>query len=392
MNMATKKNIFEEHLREWLEAKKDKAKRGEIIQHICFTAKVHPKSIPRSFKRIQLRDRRVQEQRGRKTYYTPDVTAALKDVWEAANECCGEILHPLINEYVGIFIRDRMWKHGDEATAKLLVMSMSTVKRRVEKFKKSRGYGKGKSSTKPSLLKNIIPIFKGPWKDLPPGHFQIDTVAHCGNSLRGDFIYTVSTIDATTYWIIPRAQWNKGQEATVQNLKVVEKKFPLPILEYHPDTGSEFINWVAKKYCDKNNIRLSRSEPGKKNDNMFVEERNGHVVRKYLGYLRFDCHRCVPIMNELYSMLALYLNHFKPVRRQIEKKRIGAKQIRTYEKVALTPYQRLLERKDVPLKVIQKLQREHILLNPLFLKRKIDTLTQKIYEQQSRHKNGKCRH
>jgi len=388
MNMAVKKSIFEEKLKEWLEAKKDRKKRGEIIKHICFVTKVHPKSVPRSFKRVQMKDKRLSEQRGRETYYTPDVTAALKEVWEAADECCGEILHSLIKEYVEIFIRDKMWKHGDEATAKLFSMSGRTVRRRVEEFDKLRGRGKSFSSTKPSLLKNIIPIFKGPWKDLPPGHLQIDTVAHCGDALLGDFAYTLCAIDAATYWIIPRAQWNKGQEATVENLKVVEKKFPLPILEFHPDSGSEFINWVAKKHCDKRKIALSRSEPGKKNDNMFIEERNGHVVRKYLGYLRIDCQRCIPLMNELYDDLALYLNHFKPVRRQISRERVGAKYIRKYEKIALTPYHRMLARNDVPEGIKKKLREEHAALNPLLLKRKIDTLIHEIYQQQSRHKNG----
>lgn len=87
----------------------------------------------------------------------------------------------------------------------------------------------------------------------------------------------------------------------------------------HPDTGSEFINWVAKNWFDAEGIKLTRSEPGKKNDNMCVEERNGHVVRKYLGYLRYDVPEIVPMMNELYQELALYLNHFMPVRRTIEK-------------------------------------------------------------------------
>ncbi len=392
MNMAVKKSIFDEHLKEWLKAKGNKKKRGEITKHICFTAKVHPKSVARSFKRVQLKDRRLSEQRGRATYYTPDVTAALKEVWGAADECCGEITHALIKEYVTIFIRDRRWKHSDEATAKLFAMSERTVRRRVEEFEKSRGRGKGLSSTKPSHLKSIIPIFKGPWKDLPPGYFQIDTVAHCGDTLLGDFVYTLSAIDAATYWVIPRAQWNKGQEATVENLKVAEKESPVSVIGYHPDTGSEFINWVAKKHCDERKIKLSRSEPSKKNDNMYVEERNGHVVRKYLGYLRIDCPDCVPIMNELYGVLGLYLNHFKPVRRQISKERVGAKYIRTFEKVALTPYQRMLERNDVSDDIKKKLREEHERLNPLLLKKKIDTLIHAVYQQQSRHKNGECRH
>jgi len=107
MTMETKKNIFEEHLGAWLKAKGDKKKKGDILRHICFITGANPKSVPRSFRRTQLRDPAKEERRGRKTEYTPDVIAALKDVWEAAREPCGENLHPLIPEYVRIFTLGR---------------------------------------------------------------------------------------------------------------------------------------------------------------------------------------------------------------------------------------------------------------------------------------------
>lgn len=392
MNMATKQSIFEELLSAWLEARNDKKKRGEIIKHICVVTKAHPKGVARSFKRVQMRDPCAQEKRGRETYYTPDVRSALHDIWIAADECCGENLHPMIGEYVDILDRDLMWKHDDVATSKLRAMSARTVRRMTETFERSRGYGKGKSSTKPSALKTIIPIFKGPWKDLPPGYKQIDTVALCGDTLLGDFIYCLSAIDVCLYWYNLRAQWNKGQYATVTSLKYVEDASPILIIEFHPDTGSEFINWVAKDHCDERGIRLTRSEPGKKNDNMYVEERNGHIVRRYLGYTRFDCMTCLPLINELFEALELYLNHLRAVKRQLSRERVGAKYVRTFEKVAQTPYQRLLAHPLVSDDVKEKMRTVHATLNPLLLKRKIDTLVKVITNQQTRHKNGSCRH
>ena len=124
---------------------------------------------------------------------------------------------------------------------------------------------------------------------MPPGHKQIDTVAHCGDTLLGDFVYSLSAIDAAAYWTNTRAQWNKGQEATVVSMESIRYALPCKWLSAHPDTGSEFINWQVKGWCDTEGITMSRSEPGKSNDNMYVEERNGHVVRKYFGYRRFDC-------------------------------------------------------------------------------------------------------
>ena len=142
-------------------------------------------------------------------------------------------------------------------------------------------------------------------------------------------------------------QWNKGQIATRESLSVIKDKLPMPINHLHPDTGSEFINYHIKDWCDQNQIKLTGSEPGKKNDNMYIEERNGHVVRKYLGYTRYDCPTVIPLINNLYDTLSLYLNHFQTVRRTLTKERVGAKYRRTYEETAATPYQRLLARSDV---------------------------------------------
>lgn len=357
-------------------------RKGEILDHVSDVTRMHRKAAIRKFKWLQMRDSSIPDRRGRKIYYTPDATAALKDIWSAANEPCGELLHPLINEYVAILKQDGMWTHSQEATDKLLEMKEHTVRRRVANFLKAGRKRKGISTTKPSHLKAIIPIFKGPWQDLPPGHGQLDTVAHCGNTLLGDFVFTVNYTDAATYWVIPRAQWNKGQQATVASMKTIQKRLPVRWLGAHPDTGSEFINWVAKEWCDEEKIDLTRSEPGKKNDNMYVEERNGHVVRKYLGYTRFDCPDVVPLMNELYDVLAQYLNHFQAVRRTLTKKRVGAKYKRTYEKHPKTPYARMLEHPAVPEKVKERLRCEHETLNPLILKRRIDILIAKIMKLQ----------
>ena len=384
--MTTKNNIFEDFFEEYISA--GKVRKGEILYHITQTTKIKwRESAVRKFKRMQTRDPAHSEGRGRKVYYGKDVDSALFDVWEAANECCGELLFPMIKEYVSVLQRDTMWEHGDEATSKLLAIGKRTVRRRCEIFRKKHGSGKGKSSTKPSHLKSIIPIFKGPWNNLPPGNGQLDTVAHCGDTLLGDFVFTLNYTDSATYWVIPRAQWNKGAEVTKDSMEKACGMFPVSIVHIHPDTGSEFINYTLKPWCDENKIRMTRSEPGKKNDNMYVEERNGHVVRKYLGYTRFDCREVVDLINEMYDVLALYLNHFQTVRRTLSKERIGAKYVRTYEKIAKTPYTRMVEHPSVSKETKEKLRMEHEQLNPLVLKKKIDTMIAKIMKKQRSYTN-----
>ena len=123
---------------------------------------------------------------------------------------------------------------------------------------------------------------------------------------------------------------------------------------------------------------------------MYVEERNGHVVRKYLGYRRFDCPMVVPLMNDFYEVMGLYLNHFKAVRRQVSRERVGSKYVRKYEKIAKTPYRRVLEHPAIDEAVKEKLQREHATLNPLLLKREMDRLLEIVNDQQTRHDHRMC--
>lgn len=147
----------------------------------------------------------------------------------------------------------------------------------------------------------------------------------------------------------------------------MRERLPFPWLEGHPDSGSEFINWLAKDWFDEARILLSRSRPGKKNDNCYVEERNGHVIRKYLGYTCIDCREAVAVMNELYDTLGPYLNHFVPSRRTTGKVREGSKYKRAYEKPQ-TAYSRALVHPAISEEVRMRLRAEHTTLNSLLMK------------------------
>jgi len=385
--METKNNIFFEHLKEY--AKADKKGRSLILDHLCFVTKLQRKSAIRRMSNSIYCRRKPVEKRGRKIIYNVDVTLALKSVWKLSGEICGELLHPIIGEYIDNLKREKHWVHGEIATQQLLVMSQSTVKRRLSKFIKFRDKRHGLSSTSPSALKAIIPIFTGPWKHKPPGWGQIDSVAHCGTTLVGAYVYTLTYIDACTFWIGLSAQWNKGQIATQGSMASIKSKLPFLWLGAHPDTGSEFINYFVYDWCQKEKIDYSRSRPNHKNDNMYVEERNAHVVRKYLGYIRLDCADTVVIVNQFYQILELYLNHFIPVRRTLKKERIGSRYHRVYEKVAKTPYQRLMESKKVNNIIKAKQKAIHQRLNLFFLKQEIERLTILIYNTQQNYGNQK---
>lgn len=386
MTMATKQEIFEEHREGYFRASKER--KSEILDIVCAVTKMHRKAAVRKFSRLQTRDPLVSDGRGRHEYYTPDVTIALKVIWEASSEVCGELLHPMIGEYVEILSRDGQWQQSDETTGKLLAMSERTVKRRVGTFMKARRRYKGMSATSPSRLKTIIPMFHGPWEDKPPGWSQIDTVLHCGSSLLGDMTYTLNETDVATMWGTRRAQWNKGQEATKESMREIRKRKPFPWLGAHPDTGSEFINYPVVLWCKEEGIDMTRSRPGHSNDNMYVEERNGHIVRKFVGYARYDCREAVDALNVLYEVLTPYLNHFVASKRCVSKEKVGAKYVRKYEK-AQTPYRRVLLSPYVSNEIKESLGMEHAKLNPLRMKREIDTLTDKLLAVQKRFSGPK---
>lgn len=374
--MTTKNNIFDRYLGEYLIA--DKQRKTEILNNVCDTVQTHRKAAIRKFTKLQMSRGNAPEKRGRNIYYTPDVSVALKTVWQAGSEICGELLHPVIPEYVQILQRDEMWKHSETTTTKLLKMSEATAKRRVGELMGLKLPNKGKSATNPSKLKEIIPIFTGPWRDKPPGFGQIDTVVHCGNSLAGDMIYSVDYTDVATLWVSLHAQWNKGYHTTRKSLEKIKDKVPFPIKGMHPDTGSEFINWGLKGWCDTEKIELTRSRPNHKNDNAYVEQKNGHVIRRFLGYSRLDQREVVEFINEMYDLLETYLNHFVPSKKLLEKVRIGSRYKRKYDK-AKTAYARVLEHREISQEIKDKITMEHHRLNPLIMKRKIDMMIEKIF-------------
>jgi hypothetical protein len=368
--MNTKKELFGVELKAYLKA--NKKEKGLILDSLERQTGMWRESIIRSFRRLQMESAYTsKKKRGRRVYYTLDVYTALKEIWQAANSCCGELLHPVIPEYVSILKRDRMWDHSDEVTGKLLAMSMATVKRRVYGWQCESGR-KGISTTTPSAIKERVPIFQGSWTETPVGMGQIDTVAHCGGSLSGDFVFSCGYVDVSSGWIAYTAQWNKGQEATLQSLKHIQSKLPFPLSHIHPDCGSEFLNKIVMSWSAQEKIGVSRSRSYHKNDNGYIEQRNGHVARRWLGYERLGEPKLLPKIIKFCDLICEYHNHFLAQRLCIGVKTLeNGKHRKVYEKKGMTPYKRLLANPKVAKEIKEKLNAEHKKLNPKVLHSKL---------------------
>ncbi len=384
-----KRTIIQEQLPSYLQA--SASDKTSIISNVCNITTMHRKAVIRAFKREQLRSGwKAPPKLGRPKKYTGETEAALAWVWEQYEYPCAERLKDEMPEAIRIFVRDAMWNYSEQATEQLRHMSLGAMKVRLPALAKKKGLLRGISTTRSSDLLKSIPVFFGPWDSKGAGYGQLDTVVHSGPKLMGTMAYSVNYTDVATYWQEPVAQLSKGERATLASMRIMQERLPFPLLGAHPDSGSEFINDLANKWAISQGIEMTRSRPGKKNDNCYVEQRNLVIVRKYVGYERYDCQQAVDAMNELYAVLRLYLNFFQPTYKLIGKekrvKTADGKQAakpykRIYDKVR-TPYIRVLEREDVDQAVKDKLQEQYESLNPKVLRDTIKTLTSKLERTQ----------
>lgn len=249
-----------------------------------------------------------------------------------------------------------MWQYDEDRTALLLQMSLGTLKDRIETFERVKKGGRS-GTTKPSHLKEIIPIRRGPWHNPSPGFGEVDTVAHCGYTIAGDFSYTVQYTDVATVWMCLVGQWNKGEEETRKSIERVKNHLPFPLRGIDPDSGSAFIKWHLKGWCDTQGIEMTRTRPSMKNDHARIEQKNYTNVRHVVGYTRFDDPRHVAILNELYDALEEYINFFVPSMVCVKKERIGSRHVRRYDS-AQTAYQRVRAHPDISPDVQERLQQK----------------------------------
>lgn len=375
MTMKAIHEVFERYKEEYW--KGSRVERSRVLDTVCETTSLHRKSAVRKFARIFSAKKFETDRRGRPVKYGADVTAALFDVWEVSARCCAENLHTQIASYITALEEVREWKHSADATRLLAQMSLGETKRRIKGLVKKHG-AKGKGSTVPSSIKKRVKVYAGPWRNREPGHRQFDTVVHCGDLLKGDMVYTVNGVDPAILWSNRRAQWNKGEMATLASVEHIERQMPSSTLSRHSDSGSEFLNYYFLDETGKARIEQTRSRSGKKNDNAFVEERNGHIVRKWIGYERFDTVAHVVALNAVYEKLDLYLNHFQAVRRCVKRERVGAKYVRVYD-APQTPYARAMAHKKISKIQKEKLRVQHQTLNPVTLLKEIVTLKTALF-------------
>lgn len=367
MSQRSKRELFEEVQSRYIKA--SKAEKQKILDEFTASTGYHRKYAIRILKHGY--KRRSHKPKGRTAIYRGEVVEALEQIWEVYGRICSKRLHPYLPEGIKVLERCSELTLSTQTKDLLLRISRSSIDRCLApaRFNKPRGL----STTKPgSLLKKNIPVRTfADWNEDKPGFMEVDLVAHCGESTAGQFLNTLTCTDLCTGWTEPIALHRRSQEAVCAAIEALRPDLPFDLLGIDSDNGSEFINDLLYRYCLENEITFTRSRPYKKNDQAHVEQKNWSVVRHVIGYDRLESEEQHAMLTSIYQDLRLYVNFFQPVLKLIDKECIGNKLVRKYD-IARTPYQRVIERQDIPLTRKAQLLNAYLRLSPVKLRNRID--------------------
>lgn len=289
---------------------------------------------------------RSTDSRGRPRRYTDETIASLMRVWDFFDYRCGKLLAPLLRLHMDRIARVEKFGITHSIRKQLLTISPATIDRVLAPARRTMQI-KGRSHTKAgTLLKHQIPIrVFFDWNERLPGFFEVDTVAHDGGSASGEYLFTLTATDVSSGWVELHALQNKAHRWTKEAVEQVYHHLPFPLKGIDSDNGGEFINTQLKNWCYDHRVEFTRGRPYKKNDNCFVEQKNGEVVRKYVGYYRFDTPAEFHALKEVYTYLCPLMNYFYPSLKLISKTRMGAKVKKCYDSPK-TPFTRILAALD----------------------------------------------
>lgn len=321
---------------------------------------------------------------GRPRVYSAVVVGALRTVWEASGELCGKRLAPFLAEFVPALEAEGVLVLEPSVRTQLLQLSAATIDRRLHPFRLARRRGLG--TTKPgTLLKQQVPIQTyTPWDEQRPGFVEIDLVAHCGTSTVGHYLTTLTVTDVATGWTECAGVWGKGQAAVFGALEQIRERWPMPLLGIDSDNGAEFLNAHRVRWCEQEQLTFTRSRPYWKNDQAHVEQKNWSVVRRLLGYDRYETEAELALRQRLYQWLRHWTNHWQPVLKLIGKERDGAKVRKRYD-TAQTPYRRVLARAILSPAAQQRLEQEHAAYGPTAVWQEVEAARTALWRLPSRH-------
>jgi len=309
-------------------------------------------SIPRRADRLRVYDAAVRE--------------ALIVLWEASDRVCGKRLKPLLPLLVASLERHGHLRLDEVVRGKLIGASAATIDRLLAEPRAASGGRHARGAGKPAIRGSIPVRTFADWNDPRPGFMEADLVSHCGGTAAGSFVHTLTLTDIASGWTECVALVVREGGLIVEALTRLRETMPFPLLGFDTDNGSEFINQTVLDYCTQSKIEFTRARPHRKNDQAWVEQKNGSVVRRLIGYRRLEGVSAAAALARLYAASRLFVNFFQPSFKLAEKKRVGARVSKRYH-APETPAARLLQSDAVPEAMKERLRAIAIALDPLRL-------------------------
>ena len=286
---------------------------------------------------------KARERRPGKVRYGDEVQDALVVLWEASDRVCGKRLHVLLPSLVAAMERHGHLALPEDVRAGVLAMSAATIDRRLRGVRAKAGPKRRRRVLSPSSVRRRIPVRTGlDWQDPAPGFMEGDLVAHSGPVARGSFLQTLVVTDIATGWTECAPVLYREQTLVRETLEALRRRLPFDLLGFDVDNDSVFMNETLLAYCEERGIAFTRSRPWHKNDQAFVEQKNGSVVRRIVGYRRLEGLPAAAALSRLYGTVRLFVNFFQPSFKLSEKTRDGARIRKRCHRPA-TPCQRLLD-------------------------------------------------
>jgi hypothetical protein len=313
------------------------------------------------------------------------IEPVVREIWLSAGQPCGKRLVPILRQWLPYYEQ----RHGALSRGQrrlVLMVSAATLDRLLGPARAKEG-GRGRCGTKPgNLLRTEIPVRTGTWDLTRPGYLEADSVAHCGGSLAGDFIWSLTYTDILSGWTEGGAAWNKGASGVLGVTRVVEANLPFALLGFDSDNGGEFLNhhlWAYLRDRPKP-VAFTRSRPYHSDDNAHVEQKNWTWARRLLGYDRLENPALVGPINALYrEVWAPWQNFFLPCLKLERKWREGSQWRKRYG-LPQTAYERLCAPGMLTLKARRALRERYASLNPFDLKDEVEKRVKQILLPQAR--------
>jgi hypothetical protein len=359
-----------------------KREKGRILDEFCAATGYHRKYALGLLKRPPVATGGSGPRRARPRLCGPAEMGLLRACWELTDGICSKRLAPFLGELVErLAACDALPDEASPAVrARVARLSPATIDRRLRP-ERARWPRRGRGTTKPgTLLKGQVPLKTfADWNGTVPGFLEVDLVAHCGASGAGEFLLTLSTVDVATGWASCIGVQNKGEYAIFEALCQLRAGLPFPLLGIDSDNGSEFLNHSLVRYCQQERITFTRSRPYRKEDTCHIEQKNWSVVRRLVGYARFE-RAALGRLNRLYALARDYVNFFQPVLKLVEKQRDGARVTKRYDR-AQTPYRRLLAAGVLGPETRIQLAARYAALHPIRLKLDVEAAQQALYSR-----------